>query len=132
MKQTLATLAFFLVALAANAQSWTNLYDAPRGVTGTNGLAVDGSGNVFVTGSSAANDSGPANYDYATIKYSGAGVPLWTNLYDGPVNGLDSATALAVDGNGSVFVTGYSWNGFNYDYATLCYSNTGVALWTNR
>ena len=44
-------------------------------------MAVDGSNNVIVTGYSF----GSASYDdYATIKYSSAGVPLWTNRYNGP------------------------------------------------
>ena len=38
-------------------------------------VAVAASGNVVVTGSS----SGSGGYDYATIAYSSAGVPLWTN-----------------------------------------------------
>jgi hypothetical protein len=59
---------------------------------------VDGSGNVFVTGSSAG--------DYATIKYSGAGVPLWSNRHNGSGNNHDYASAVAVDGSGNVFVTG--------------------------
>src|SRR5439155_681268 len=71
--------------------------------------------------------------DYATIKYSGAGMPLWTNRYNGPANEDDYAAAVAVDGNGNVFVTGYSvGSGGNYDYATVAYSGAGVLLWTNR
>jgi len=46
---------------------------------------VDGSGNVFVTGDSASG-SGFDTADYATIAYSNAGVPLWTNRYNGPAN----------------------------------------------
>ena len=99
---------------------WTNRYD---GVA--RALAVDGSGNVFVTGHSDG--------DYATIAYSGAGVPLWTNRYNGPANPFDRATAVAVDGNGNVFVTGYSYScGERFDYATIAYSGAGVPLWTNR
>ena len=49
-----------------------------------------------------------AHYDYATIKYSSAGVPLWTNRYNGPGNGDDYASAVAVDGSNNVIVTGYS------------------------
>ena len=49
-------------------------------------MAVDASGNVVVTGYSG---DGP---DYVTIKYSSAGVPLWTNRYNGPGNGNDRYT----------------------------------------
>ncbi len=92
-------------------------------------MAVDGSGNVFVTGYSY--DVG-GDYDYATIKYSGAGVPLWTNRYNGTGNRGDGATALAVDTSGNVFVTGNSPGAISSDYATIAYSSAGVALWTNR
>ena len=46
-------------------------------------VAVDGSNNVIVTGFSP----GSGGNNYTTIKYSSAGVPLWTNRYDGPGNG---------------------------------------------
>src|SRR6185295_5092027 len=81
-------------------------------------VAVDASGNVFVTGSSVGS---AGNDDYATIAYSGAGVPLWTNRYDGPGNYSDIANAVAVDASGNVFVTGSSV-GSGYDYATIAYS----------
>jgi len=114
-----------------------NLFGANRRYKGTaNGLdcayavAVDGSNNVIVTGSSFG--SGAAN-DYATIKYSSAGVPLWTNRYNGPGNSDDQAHCMAVDGSDNVIVTGSSRNSeTNYDYATLEYSSEGVPLWTNR
>ena len=113
---------------------WTNHYDGPRkeifdtAIDQARAVAVDGGGNIFVTGSSR---SGGAQ-DFATIKYSPAGLPLWTNRFTGPVNADDSANALAVDSNGNVFVTGSSWNiNSSSDYATVAYSNMGVALWTN-
>jgi len=90
-------------------------WDSPRGI------AVDNSGNVVVTGTSAG--------DYVTIKYSGAGVALWTNRYDGPTtNSADGAFAVAVDSSGNVFVTGISGS----DCATVAYSAAGAPLWTNR
>jgi hypothetical protein len=72
------------------------------------------------------------DHDYATIKYSSAGVPLWTNRYHEPGNYLNCASAVAVDGGNNVIVTGYSSNGTNYNYATIKYSSAGVPLWTNR
>jgi hypothetical protein len=110
---------------------WTNRYNGPaNGGDQPIAIAVDSSANVFVTGSSSplVGDG----YDYATVAYSSAGVPLWTNRYNGPANGEDSASAIAVDANGNVFVTGYSGGGISTDYATIAYSSTGVPLWTNR
>ncbi len=109
---------------------WTNSYSGPGNYFDeARAVAVDGSGNVFVTGYSYDIVSGN---NYATIAYSGAGVALWTNSYNGPTNSNDIATALAVDGSGNVFVTGDSWSGTDYDYATIKYSGSGMALWTNR
>jgi hypothetical protein len=111
---------------------WTNRYNGPgNDYDRANAMAVDGSGNVFVTGESY--DSGGVNPDYTTIAYSGAGVALWTNRYNGPGNSTDQARAVAVDGSGNVFVTGQSvGGGSGNDYVTIAYSGAGMALWTNR
>jgi hypothetical protein len=107
---------------------WTNRYDGPDKYTDVaHALAVDGNNDVIVAGSSFGSEGWPG---YATIKYSSAGVPLWTNRYDGTGSGSDSAYAVAVDGNNDVIVTGYSANTF--DYTTIKYSSAGVPLWTNR
>ncbi len=115
---------------------WTNRYsDTATGIATARAVAVDGNGNVFVTGVSIGSGT---NVNYVTIKYSSAGVPLWTNRYDGPGNGSDEPTSIAVDSSGNVVVTGisdhsgYSSDHTNYDYATIKYSNAGVPLWTNR
>ncbi len=62
---------------------WTNRYNGPANSDDfVRAIAVDSSGNVFVTGSSASTNEYPYNFDYATIKYSNAGAPLWTNRYN--------------------------------------------------
>ncbi len=110
---------------------WTNRYNGPgNAFDSAAAAAVDGSGNVFVTGTSRGSGT---EVDYATVAYSGAGVPLWTNRYNGPGNTFDSAAAAAVDGSGNVFVTGTSrGSGTDDDYATVAYSGAGMPLWTNR
>jgi hypothetical protein len=112
---------------------WTNRYTGPGNFHSATAIAVDTNSNIFVTGFSESSQTYPYNRDYATIKYSGAGTPLWTNRYNGPGNDDDGATAIAMDTNGNVFVTGWSsGGGANYDYATIKYSNAGIPLWTNR
>ncbi len=113
---------------------WTRRYNGPgNGNDGANALAVDGGDNVIVTGLSIGTNGLSSYFDYATVKYSNAGVPLWTNRYNGPANNEDQATDVAVDGSGNVIVTGISFaiNG-RADYATVAYSSAGVPLWTNR
>jgi len=68
-------------------------------------LAVDASGNVYVTGWSFSSSN---RQDYLTIKYDAAGNGLWTNHYDGAFHSEDSPTALAIDTAGNVYVTGCS------------------------
>jgi hypothetical protein len=107
---------------------WYNYHGTDYTYAGGVAVAVDGNGDVFVTGST----SNGTNQDYTTIKYSGAGVRVWTNRYVGPEDTYDIAAGLAVDGSGNVFVTGYSYhNDGTEDFATVAYSGSGVALWTN-
>ncbi len=116
---------------SAGVPLWTNYYNGPgKEWDRACAVAVDASDNVYVTGES---DGSNRLFDYATIKYSNAGVPLWTNRYDGPENWLDQARALAVDASGNVFVTGISVyrNTMDSACATVAYSESGVPLWTN-
>jgi hypothetical protein len=88
---------------------------------------VDGDGNVLVTGYAEGN-----NYaDYATLKYSNSGVPLWTNRYNGAGNGNDVANAIAVNSAGEVYVTGYG-SASSEEFVTIKYSSSGETLWTRK
>ena len=114
---------------SAGVPLWTNRYgNGPGNDSWAATVAVDGSNNVIVTGTSCNG----VDHDYATIQYSSAGVPLWTNRYHEPGNYINCASAVAVDGSHNVIVTGYSSNGTNSDYVTIKYSSAGVPLWTNR
>ncbi len=106
-------------------QLWSARYDGPaHGDDRPAKIVVDSSGNAYVTGRSAGAGSG---YDFVTIKYSSGGAQLWSARYNGPANGDDAATGAALDGLGSVYVTGYSLgSGSGYDYATVQYSSSGA------
>ena len=137
MQSGLATLGTIVGLLPVSAQAqagfpvWTNRYNGPgNGNDFVSGICIDPSGNVIVTGYARASNG----YDeYTTIKYSSAGMPLWTNRYGGPVNGHEQALALAVDSDGNAYVTGSSTgSGSGTDFATIKYSSGGLPLWTNR
>ena len=113
---------------AGNA-TWTRTFDqASSGSVGTS-IALNSSGNVFVTG---YTDLG--NYfNVVTIKYSSNGDSLWTRIFSNgqtPAFGDCYGTKLAVDANGDVFVggnSGDSQNGVNY--LILKYNSAGVFQW---
>ncbi len=129
--------AVFLFALAATGvgqvttEAWVARYNGPGNYNdGASALAVDGAGNVYITGYSSRGGTG---YDYATIKYDSNGNQLWVARYNGPVSGHDTAEALAIDAAGNVYVTGYSYGaGTDYDYATIKYDTNGNQLWVAR
>jgi hypothetical protein len=53
----------------------------------------------------------------------------WTKRCNGPGNGGDLAQALAVDAQGNVYVTGYSYgDGTNYDCASIKSEDTAFLI----
>lgn len=116
---------------ASGKQLWTARYDgSDEGDDSPSAIAVDGIGNVYVTGYSYNSTKG---LDYATIKYNTSGVKQWIALYSGPADNLDAASAIAVDGAGSVYVTGGSVGASaNVDYATIKYNRNGIQEWVVR
>jgi len=101
---------------------WVRHFNVYVGRSKAYALALDSLSNVYVTGSS--NVWGYGDY-YTTVGYDSSGNLLWVERYDGPGNLDDVAYAIALDGSGNVYVTGWSWNGRNYDYATIKYVQTG-------
>jgi hypothetical protein len=102
-------------------------------------VAVDGNGNVVLTGSFFIGvDPNTFNSlsEYYTAKYAAAdGTLLWEQRYHGPANYDDQARAVAVDGSDNVVVTGGSGNGapnYDHDYYTARYAANGALLWEKR
>jgi hypothetical protein len=127
-----ATLAY---DAATGTKQWQRRYDGPAhgGDSGTD-LAVSPDGRrVFVTGTSVGSTSSD---DYATVAYeSSTGAKLWDKRYNGPGDGTDYGTALAVSPDGSsVAVTGSSAAApASSSFATISYNAvTGDKEWTKR
>jgi hypothetical protein len=111
--------------------AWVREYNGPAdSLDWARTLALDGTGNVYVTGQSYGSGT---NWDYATIKYLPNGDTAWVRRYNGPGNLGDKAHALVVDGLGNVYVTGYSYGSGTYaDYATIKYLPNGDTAWIRR
>jgi uncharacterized delta-60 repeat protein len=111
---------------------WVARYDGPgHGVDQATAIAVDTAGNVFVTGNSFGNGTYD---DYATLKYDSNGTQLWVARFNGQASLSDFAKSLAVDSDGSVYVTGKSdWDmyGRGWDFATVKYDSSGNQLWVS-
>jgi len=111
-------------------QMWVSRYNGPdSSLDAAYSLALDGSGNVYVTGAST-NDG---YEDCVTVKYNSIGSEMWVQRYNGPGNAQDRGRAIAVDGSGNVYVTGGSYgSGTKTDYVTIKYSQpTGVETTSN-
>jgi len=96
---------YFVLKLDATGQeSWRREYDGTAHRRDyLRNLALDQSGNVIASGSSRGIESLD---DCATIKYSPSGALLWVNRYNGPANGGDCPTSLAIDEFANVVIGG--------------------------
>ncbi len=92
-----------------------------------NAIAVDGSGNVFVTGSSTHL---PYGGDMTTVKYDSTGKQVWLRRYAENPEGDNIGTAIAVNAAGEAYVAGYvlGTDG-SEDWAIIKYSSLGSILW---
>jgi hypothetical protein len=115
----------------AGIKQWTARYNGPGNANdGAKALAVDDSGNVYVTGYSTGASG---FYDYATIKYNSAGIKQWIARYGAPANKHDEANAIAIDKFGNVYVTGYiTGTSGGADQTTIKYNSTGITQWVLR
>ncbi len=106
---------------------WARRFDGANPGEGFNvaqDISVDGSGNVYITGFAQRDGI----LGYATIKYNSVGTELWMQRYTGTSSENDIPSALTIDINGFIYVTGNSEDGM----ATIKYNNDGAQLWVKR
>jgi hypothetical protein len=128
-------------------RQWTQTYPPPispaPGGVGYNSvaLAVDGQGNVFVTGTQTDWNVLPPSDQIYTVKYDPNGSQLWVTEPRGPRvrDYHNSAAGLVVDDQGNAYVAGTALNPQFYrrkegfrdwgDIYTVKYAPDGTMLW---
>jgi hypothetical protein len=115
---------------------WHRTYNGTAdGLDFGNDIAVDRSGNVYITGGSQGEVkkrslSIPTGLDFVTIKYTSTGSQQWVNRYRKSSKN-DEARALALDTAGNIFVTGTatSTSASDIDGLTIKLRNNGNIEW---
>jgi hypothetical protein len=99
-------------------------------------LTLDGEGNAIIGGQFAVFGT----IDFNLIKYDPAGMKKWAVSYGGSGDGVDVPTALGVDAQGNIYISGFSHSAFHTfpGYLTLKYDKDplqnplpgfGLPLW---
>ena len=107
-------------------ERWVRRYNDPDTMIDVaKAIAVDGGGNVYVTGTTQ-----PGTYQdwYVTIKYDSAGNEQWIARYQGQQGNSTVPTAIALDSACGVYVTGASFNR-SFDIVTVKYDSAGSEQW---
>ena len=104
------------------------------------GVAVDSSGNSYVTGYTDGGldgNSSSGKKDFFLIKYNSSGTKEWTKQEGS--SGDDYAYGVAVDSSDNIYVTGYTDkklhgnnNSGRFDMFLVKYNSSGARQWTKQ
>ncbi|MBW4588836.1 SBBP repeat-containing protein [Aetokthonos hydrillicola Thurmond2011] len=105
---------------------------------GSNGITVDNSGNVYVTGytTGALGGASNGNTDAWVAKYDNNGAQKWLKQLG--TSGDDESNSVAVDSAGNVYITGYTEEGLGggnsgkSDAWVAKYDSNGTQKWVKQ
>jgi hypothetical protein len=115
---------------ASGTEAWTRTWAGPDGLAdNSEGMAVDGAGNVYVCGSTQRTNG---TTDSLLLKYDAGGALKWAVTYD-PAGTSDEARAVGMDADGRVYVAGWCYhNATGSDaYVARFRASNGARRWTS-
>ena len=123
---------------SSGTKQWTKQLGS-SGLDSANGITIDSSGNVYVTGVTFGgldwNTSAGAN-DLFVVKYNSSGTKEWTEQLGSASS--DYANGVATDSSGNVYVAGVTYGGLdgnskgNSDLFVVKYNSSGTKEWTKQ
>ena len=87
---------------------WQRSLGASSGHSFFNGVGIDSSDNVYVSGRTGAVGVVQGAYDFLIAKYNSSGDIQWQRVLGSSANDIDQENTIAVDGSGNVYIGGYT------------------------
>ena len=132
---------FLVMYDSANNKVRTKQLGVSAKSTVATGVAVDLSGNVYVAGYTNGGLDGntlTGTQDFFVVTYNSSGTKVRT-VQLGVASYATTATGVGVDGNGNIYVAGYTYGGLdgntitgNRDFFLTSYSSTGTKIATKQ
>lgn len=120
-------------------RQWTVQTGVASGYTNPTGIAVDSSGNAYVTGWTTKGINAQTQIgaqDLFITKYNTSGVQQWT-IQNGVALGFVNPNAIAVDSSANIYITGWTDKAIDgqtqsgvHDLFITRYNSSGVRQWT--
>ena len=131
MKHGLIAVVFFIAFSNVDAQSpeWASFFNNSASANEfIADVAFDNLGNTYLSGYGTMTSG--QDDDFLTVKCNSSGTEEWSKVFNGPQSDDDIASAMFVDDDGNVYITGISrWTAVAFKIVTLKYSPSGSLLW---
>jgi hypothetical protein len=124
---------------SSGVKQWTQQLGTSSSDQG-NGVTVDSSNNIYVTGSTTGGLDGntsSGSQDIFLVKYNSSGTKQWTKQLG--TSSEDVGTGVTVDSSNNVYVSGYTAGGLDgntnsgsNDLILVKYNSSGTKQWTKQ
>jgi uncharacterized delta-60 repeat protein len=124
---------------SSGTKQWTQQLGT-SGIDYGNGVTVDSSGNIYVTGHTEGvldSNTNSGGRDIFLVKYNSSGAKQWTQQLGSSSH--ESGESIAVDSSNNIYVAGYAEGGLDSntysgskDIILVKYNSSGTKQWTKQ